>query len=316
MTYYVAGIPYSPNDIYHHGIKGQKWGVRRYTNPDGTLTEEGKRRYGTIENFNRAQEQRRQRIDDSRWASAARGNELLNDRQAVKRKAAISAAVMIGGSLVATGAMAGLMRKAKVDPQKAAKYASTATNALVKLGILGTAVNAARDIHNAKQVERRDKTEAFKKSRTSQSKSSNGSSSLNRYSNNRNTANVKVSGSKFKTVAKVGAGLAVAGAAVYGAKKLNDIVTKGNNDYLNALQGERLSKLFESAQKDAKKNKIDYYLGRKTSQQRDRETKRINDMLDYMRKAYDQDFERQKHSSFINKASNAISYYNKARKKK
>lgn len=27
----------------HHGIKGQKWGVRRFQNPDGTLTEEGKR---------------------------------------------------------------------------------------------------------------------------------------------------------------------------------------------------------------------------------------------------------------------------------
>lgn len=28
----------------HHGIKGQKWGVRRFQNPDGTLTELGKRR--------------------------------------------------------------------------------------------------------------------------------------------------------------------------------------------------------------------------------------------------------------------------------
>ncbi len=32
------------NELYHHGIKGQKWGVRRYQNPDGTLTEAGKRR--------------------------------------------------------------------------------------------------------------------------------------------------------------------------------------------------------------------------------------------------------------------------------
>lgn len=31
--------------LAHHGIKGQKWGVRRFQNPDGTLTEEGKRRY-------------------------------------------------------------------------------------------------------------------------------------------------------------------------------------------------------------------------------------------------------------------------------
>lgn len=30
--------------IQHHGILGQKWGVRRFQNPDGTLTEAGRRR--------------------------------------------------------------------------------------------------------------------------------------------------------------------------------------------------------------------------------------------------------------------------------
>ena len=44
-TYYVAGIPYS-DELYHHGIKGQKWGIRRYQNLDGTLTDAGKARYG------------------------------------------------------------------------------------------------------------------------------------------------------------------------------------------------------------------------------------------------------------------------------
>ena len=33
------------DELYHHGIKGQKWGVRRFQNPDGTLTEAGKERY-------------------------------------------------------------------------------------------------------------------------------------------------------------------------------------------------------------------------------------------------------------------------------
>lgn len=31
--------------LEHHGIKGQKWGIRRYQNADGTLTEAGKRHY-------------------------------------------------------------------------------------------------------------------------------------------------------------------------------------------------------------------------------------------------------------------------------
>lgn len=35
------------DELYHHGIKGQKWGVRRFQNPDGTLTAEGRKRYGS-----------------------------------------------------------------------------------------------------------------------------------------------------------------------------------------------------------------------------------------------------------------------------
>jgi hypothetical protein len=33
-------------ELYHHGVKGMKWGRRRYQNPDGSLTPAGRKRYG------------------------------------------------------------------------------------------------------------------------------------------------------------------------------------------------------------------------------------------------------------------------------
>ena len=36
-------------ELYHHGIKGQKWGVRRFQNTDGSLTAAGKKRYSKSE---------------------------------------------------------------------------------------------------------------------------------------------------------------------------------------------------------------------------------------------------------------------------
>ena len=43
MSYY-----YNPSAIYHHGVKGQRWGVRRYQNPDGTLTDLGRKRQNKL----------------------------------------------------------------------------------------------------------------------------------------------------------------------------------------------------------------------------------------------------------------------------
>jgi predicted Zn-dependent protease len=36
------------DELQHHGIKGMKWGVRRYQNKDGSLTPAGKKRYNSM----------------------------------------------------------------------------------------------------------------------------------------------------------------------------------------------------------------------------------------------------------------------------
>lgn len=36
---------YSNEELCHYGIKGQKWGIRRYQNEDGSLTDAGKKKY-------------------------------------------------------------------------------------------------------------------------------------------------------------------------------------------------------------------------------------------------------------------------------
>lgn len=49
---------YSSYYLAHHGIKGMKWGIRRYQNEDGTLTDAGKARYSGGDELTKRDEKR------------------------------------------------------------------------------------------------------------------------------------------------------------------------------------------------------------------------------------------------------------------
>lgn len=80
----VRRLPDSELELYHHGIKGQKWGVRRYQNKDRTLTEAGKGRY-----------------------SKGTKNKVSNISPETKKKLKIAAATVAGLTLVGAAAYLG-----------------------------------------------------------------------------------------------------------------------------------------------------------------------------------------------------------------
>ena len=57
------------NQLYHWGIKGMKWGVRRYQNKDGTLTAAGQKRYERDQRENKSKKKGEKvgEADPNRW---------------------------------------------------------------------------------------------------------------------------------------------------------------------------------------------------------------------------------------------------------
>lgn len=71
------------NELYHWGIKGQRWGVRRYQNSDGSLTPAGKKRYQRTlsDDAKEAQKLRNKSVGEMTNAELRK----LNERQQLER---------------------------------------------------------------------------------------------------------------------------------------------------------------------------------------------------------------------------------------
>lgn len=80
------------NELYHYGVKGMKWGVRRYQNPDGTRTAAGKKRYGSASSSSKSAE------DVVNRASKKSTSELTGSVLAVY---AVTYAAIFGGVAIA-----------------------------------------------------------------------------------------------------------------------------------------------------------------------------------------------------------------------
>lgn len=77
-------------EMYHHGIKGQHWGVRRYQNSDGSLTPEGREHYGIGQKIKGAADAIRKKIKptkeelDESLAKAERKRDIRAEKQQIK----------------------------------------------------------------------------------------------------------------------------------------------------------------------------------------------------------------------------------------
>lgn len=77
-------------ELYHWGVKGMKWGVRRYQNKDGTLTNAGKRRYerDQRENAGKKKGNKVGAADPDRWVKEdlERTRKLTNESETMTNK--------------------------------------------------------------------------------------------------------------------------------------------------------------------------------------------------------------------------------------
>ena len=142
----------SEEELQHHGIKGQKWGIRRYQNADGTLTPEGiarKKKMERLANDERLSKKERKAAEYG--AADAKGKTAIITKNAAV-KVLTKEAITKGRNYM----IKDLLESANMDASKVTQNTS-AVDAGKKLAISFATVAAFEYVSKERAVSKLDK---------------------------------------------------------------------------------------------------------------------------------------------------------------
>lgn len=106
------------DSIKHHGIKGQKWGVRRFQNEDGSLTYYGKKRYGVVNKIQKTPSKLSEKFEFSD-----------EDKKKIKKAAKVAVGVAVVAGAVYLG-------KVHMDNSMAAEFSKKYADTVLPQGTI------------------------------------------------------------------------------------------------------------------------------------------------------------------------------------
>jgi len=148
--------PYGDNELYHFGVRGMKWGQRRYQNQDGSYTAQGRGRYDPNGS------------SSSRSSRSSSGNNHARLKKAAKIGAGVAAAGLAaygGYRLAKSGKLSGLANGARSAASKvrsssaARRVSSGARKVSSKVGNTGLGRRVKRGVNSAQYHATRIKNE-------------------------------------------------------------------------------------------------------------------------------------------------------------
>lgn len=146
------------DDLYlaHHGVKGQRWGVRRYQNEDGSLTKAGRKRFGRYGSrvINEIETEKRR----SGLSYDKIGRQILNDRMQVEWKGGSTPRKIASVGVAALGLVPPAVLGATLGGTAALMTApafivgAAMASAAVNMGITSTRMQALSDVGTAYEI--------------------------------------------------------------------------------------------------------------------------------------------------------------------